>query len=115
MIDKQKLRSLLGDRVSTWVHAVRLSWLAMRPQQEQIDMDLVTRLTRPSSIAVDVGANGANWTMVLSRNVGRSGKVFAFEADPYYAEVTRKTIALLHLKNVEFSRTVCPTQARQPS
>ena len=65
-------------------------------------MSLVPRFVREGDVVVDIGANGADWTLALSRQVGRTGRVYAFEADPYYAQVTGKTIAMLGLKNVTF-------------
>jgi len=65
-------------------------------------MRLVPHLLGEGDVAVDVGANGANWTLPLARRVGAAGRVFAFEADPYYARVTERTLALLGAPNVEF-------------
>jgi len=65
-------------------------------------MHFLRHFAADGDVVVDVGANGADWTLALSRQVGRQGTVYAFEADPYYAEVTRKTVQLLGLKNVVF-------------
>jgi FkbM family methyltransferase len=59
-------------------------------------------LVREGDVVIDIGANSADWTWRLSKQVSNSGRVFAFEVDPYYAEVTRKVIRLLRLKNVTF-------------
>lgn len=106
MISKTKiieaLRSLIGDRTTSWLHAVRYVWLLRTTDANEVDMHLIPRLVEEGDIVIDVGANSADWTWRLSRQVGTRGRVFAFEADPYYAEVTRKVIKLLGLKNVVF-------------
>ncbi|HET9325230.1 MAG TPA: FkbM family methyltransferase [Candidatus Eisenbacteria bacterium] len=65
-------------------------------------MDFLPEFLRSGDVAVDVGANSADWTSVFSRRVGPTGHVFSFEADPYYADVTAKTIQILGLRNVRF-------------
>lgn len=98
----EALRSLLGDQFTSWLHALRYYWLLRIGKENEVDMRLIPHLVHKGDIVIDVGANSADWTWRLSRQVGENGKVFAFEADPYYAEVTRKVIVLLRLKNVTF-------------
>jgi FkbM family methyltransferase len=98
----EALRSFLGDQITSWLHAVRYYWLLRTKGDNEVDMQLIPRLVREGDVVIDVGANSADWTWRLSRQVGSHGRVFAFEADPYYAEVTRKVITLLGLKNVTF-------------
>jgi FkbM family methyltransferase len=101
---KQILRSLLGDRSATWIHAGRFAYLLVFTNKlyAELDLDLLEHFAMKGAIAIDVGANSANWTNILSKQIGKDGKVYAFEADPYYAEVTKKTIRLLGLRNVRF-------------
>lgn len=99
---KQILRSLLGDEFTSWVHAFRFAYIAVFGKDKEIDKALIPRLVKNGDTVIDIGAAGADWTWCLAQQVGNKGHVFAFEADPYYAEVTRKTIALLRLNNVTF-------------
>jgi len=99
---KQILRFVLGDRISTWVHALRFCWLVFSAKAQEAEMAIIPWFVREGDIVIDIGANGANWTSTLSQQVGSTGHVYAFEADPYYAEVTGKAIFLLRLKNVTF-------------
>ncbi len=50
----------------------------------------IGRLLRPGDVAIDVGANLGYFSAVMSRRVGATGKVFAFEPVP-------KTLLQLHL------------------
>lgn len=54
----------------------------------------------PDDVLLDVGAHAGSWTVPLSRMVPR-GRVFAFEALPYYARVLRATLRVLGRRNVE--------------
>jgi len=65
-------------------------------------MLFIPLLVGEGDIVIDIGANSADWTWRLSKQVGNRGKVYSFEADPYYANVTQKVIRLLGLRNVEF-------------
>jgi len=81
---------------------VRYYWLLRTIEANEVDMHLIPRLVKEGDTVIDIGANSADWTWRLSKQVGARGRVFAFEADPYYAEVTRKVIKLLGLRNVTF-------------
>jgi len=82
-----------------WFHGWRFVWLLRRMKQDP-ETHLLGALVSSGDVAVDVGANGANWTWFLSRAVGQDGRVFAFEADPYYAQATSWAIRHMRLKNV---------------
>jgi FkbM family methyltransferase len=101
---KQMMRKLLGNGLATWVHAGRFAYLLCFTQQlyTEADMQSIEHFPLIDTVVVDVGANSANWTTILSRKVGKKGRVYAFEADPYYAEVTHKTVRILGLTNVCF-------------
>lgn len=99
---KQWLRATFGDRAVTWLHAVRFCWLHITSTPDEPELGLINQLLQPGEVAVDVGANGANWTIPLARRVGQQGHVFAFEAHPYYADVTAKMVRLLQAHNVTF-------------
>ena len=100
------IKNLLGKLVgrnASWVYALRASWLAPRAgTRGKPEIVTVARLLQPGDVALDIGANGADWTYALSRQVGRAGHIYAFEADPFYADVTRHAIRLLKLENVTF-------------
>ena len=102
---KQRLRATFGDRIISWIHAFRFLYLVSRYQTEYQDKTFAKNILRKGDITIDIGANRADWTKIFSKAVGSAGKVFAFEADPYYADVTRKTIFLMRLKNVIFFDT----------
>jgi FkbM family methyltransferase len=54
----------------------------------------------PDDIVIDVGAHGGLWTAALSRAVPQ-GRVYAFEALPYYAGVLLITARINRWRNVD--------------
>lgn len=60
-------------RVGSNIHGC---WLGIYESDKQ---QLMRLLTRPGMVAYDVGANAGFYTLALSRLVGGSGRVFAFE------------------------------------
>jgi FkbM family methyltransferase len=101
---KSALLRLIGERPTACLHALRFAYLLrVRPRLDP-EVQLLSRWLRPGDVAVDVGANGADWTHSLHRHVGAKGHVYAFEADPYYALATHLTIRLLRLSGVTLFR-----------
>jgi len=92
--------SLLGARCTAYVHGVRFAYLLWRRPRPDLEVKLLKALLKDGDVAVDVGANGADWTYFLHRRVGRRGRVFAFEADPYYALATAVAVRIMRLQGV---------------
>ena len=101
---KKILRNSLGDDATATIHALRFAWFNITGKYLEHDAGLnyIDRFLGPGDAFVDVGANGADWAYAGSRLVGPNGVVFSFEAHPYYAKVTARTIRFLGLKNVTF-------------
>jgi FkbM family methyltransferase len=59
----------------------------------EAEFALVPRFARPGSVAVDVGANRGVYTYAMSRAVGRSGRVLAFEPQPDLAAYVESGMA----------------------
>ena len=77
-------------------------WMALsfslRLNEPEVTNILQTRC-QPGSVVFDLGANLGYHTLNLSRLVGTSGRVEAFEADPDSAAMLQKTIAYNKIKN----------------
>jgi FkbM family methyltransferase len=97
---KPLLVRTLGQRATASIHGLRFVWLRWRHASPEPEFALLDEALKPGDVAVDVGANGADWCCELDRRVGPSGRVFAFEADPYYAIATDRAIRLLRLRSV---------------
>lgn len=64
-------------------------------------VELLSRLTRPGFVAIDVGANIGCHSLVMARRVGGTGRVLAVEPNPLVRERLRSNVSLNRLENVE--------------
>lgn len=69
------------------------------------ELDLLDGLVETGDAAVDVGANHGMWTLALSRAVGESGRVYAFEPVPFTFGVLRGVAG--RLANVTLANKGC--------
>ena len=98
---KTLLMGLLGESLTAWIHGVRFVHLRSSSPLRDPEAALIPRFAGPGDVAVDVGANGADWTRRLHLQVGPEGHVLAFEADPHYARATHHAIRLMRMKGVQ--------------
>ncbi|HEY6454237.1 MAG TPA: FkbM family methyltransferase [Steroidobacteraceae bacterium] len=59
---------------------------------EQREIDLLCSLVQPGDCVLDIGANIGLYSLALSRAVGSTGRVIAFEPDPDNAVLLRKNL-----------------------
>jgi len=62
------------------------------------------RILRPGDAVIDGGANYGYWTLVASRLVGPTGRVFSFEANPPTADRLQSNVAASAASNVVIER-----------
>jgi FkbM family methyltransferase len=60
----------------------------------------VKRFLQPGMTALDIGAHHGLYTLLASKRVGRSGRVFAFEPSPRERKALRWNVGLNRCKNV---------------
>lgn len=99
---KDILRASLGDVLTAKIHGARFARMASKAVAAKPELLLGQRFVTRGAVAIDIGANGADWTLMMSRAVGEYGRVLAFEAHPYYAMATENAIRKLKLDNVDF-------------
>ena len=58
------------------------------------------KLLNGGDVVIDVGANIGLMSIHASLNVGKSGKIYSFEANPETAKLLLKNLALNNIKNV---------------
>lgn len=82
---------------------------------------VVTRLTRPGAVAVDLGANFGYYTLAMARASGPTGRIYAFEANPDIASLLADTIVInglderVALQNVAIMDRCTPIELSVPS
>lgn len=76
--------------------SLRLSYGSYEP----FETELIKKEVKKGFAVLDIGANIGYYTIMLSKLVGKKGKVFAFEPDPGNIAVLRKNIEVNGCKNV---------------
>jgi FkbM family methyltransferase len=66
--------------------------------------DFIAKALVPGDIFIDIGANVGYYTLLGSKLVGDTGKIYAFEASPRIAEQLKRNISLNSLTNIHISR-----------
>jgi FkbM family methyltransferase len=103
-MDTQRIKTLLiamlGESLTARIQGLRFAYLRTTSPLADPEAGLIPRFSKQGDVTIDVGANGADWTRTLHLNVGATGHVFAFEADPYYALATRHAIRLMRMRGV---------------
>jgi FkbM family methyltransferase len=97
---KGVLIRLIGENLTATLHSLRFAYRIRFVDPVEPDLAIVGCCLDLGDCVVDVGANGGDWAAVLARAVGPSGSVLAFEADPYYAKVTRRALAFAGFRRV---------------
>jgi len=67
---------------------------------EPSQTNLIKKLSNQECMFFDLGANFGWFTMVLSKLVGKSGRVYSFEADPFLVSILKENVKLNNLSNV---------------
>jgi FkbM family methyltransferase len=60
----------------------------------------IQRVVKPGMVAMDIGANGGYYTLLLSKLVGDRGQVISYEPLPPNFEFLKENISLNHRSNV---------------
>lgn len=79
------------------------------------EIDLLPRFVHAGDTVVDVGANHGMYTYHLSRLVGPTGTVHAFEPIPANLNILRHTVRSLRLENVSVHPQACGEHAGRVS
>jgi FkbM family methyltransferase len=78
-----------------WRFEILMRW------NEHESVKLCSQLVKPGMIVIDIGAHIGYYTRLLSELVGRSGRVFAFEAHPDNYAVLKQNLRARKYSNVE--------------
>lgn len=64
------------------------------------EIEVFKKLVKEGWVVCDIGAAVGYYSIIASNKVGNTGKVYAFEPDPYTFKLLQKNIRLYNLKNV---------------
>lgn len=93
------------DRVTMDGHVFHLdasdsNRMSIRDEYEPLQTQLVKMLVQPGHTVIDLGANIGYYALLLARQVGPGGHVYAFEPDPGNLELLRKNIEANGYNNI---------------
>lgn len=101
-------KHVLVSAVNTWARIAKFSFPSKYTWQWKVEMlrehyekdttDLFKKIIRPGMTVLDIGGHIGYFTRAFARLTGPTGKVFAFEPDPYNFALLQKNTA--HLPNV---------------
>ena len=108
---KNLLYPVLTEDRYAYVVALSKAWDIRTHSDSEPEIDLVPLAVRKGDTVLDLGANFGYYTYPLSRAVGPSGRVFAFEPIPFTCQTLEVVTRLLRLRNVEIIPKGCSDRA----
>lgn len=104
-VSKCKVVPVLDDMAVAIVLGKYMTWVDLRDKAHSPHLMLqgywemwissvLARLTKPGTLAIDIGANLGYYTLLMAEAVGCSGSVIAFEPNPRLAGMTRTSVGL---------------------
>jgi FkbM family methyltransferase len=104
---KRILFPLLRGRTYQYLQGASKAWDTRSGHWTEPEIDLIPFAVRPGESVLDLGANFGLYTYHLSKAVGSSGRVFAFEPIPFTFNSLQFASKLLSLGNVELIAKGC--------
>jgi FkbM family methyltransferase len=104
---KQALFPILNGRAYQYVQGASKAWDTRAGNWSEPELDLIPFAVRKGDTVLDLGANFGMYAYHLSRAVGPTGRVYAFEPVPSTFSALRVATRLLRLRNVELIEKGC--------
>jgi len=104
---KTALHPLLNETSYSWMQGLAKAMDIVRHKWTEPEVDLIPFAVKPGDEVLDLGANYGLYTYWLSRAVGPSGHVYAFEPIPFTHRTLRVVSRLLSVNNVTIVQAGC--------
>lgn len=113
------LKKLLFPRVNErnyrLIQATVKAWDIRTGSWSEPELQILPFAIRQGDTALDLGANYGLYCYHLSRAVGKTGHVYAFEPVPFTVQTLRGVVQIMRLKNVEIIAKGCSDRAGKVS
>ena len=113
--NRSPLKRAVGAILSrSAIHVLRGWWyrwrFTHRPEQVRSHLKVIGHLVSPGDIVVDLGANIGQYTFLLSRLVGREGRVIAFEPVQSTHELLSRNLRAHRVVNADLRKCAISSQ-----
>lgn len=92
-----------------YIICISMGWM----RKKYSELFFLKKLVKPGDTVLDIGANLAYYSFFMSVSAGKTGKVYAVEPIPLFAEVWRKNMSKLKEKNYHLSNCALGSEARE--
>lgn len=99
-VTKKVLHRFLGDSSYKYFQAISKAKDIRNGSWSEPELELIPFAVKPGETALDLGANFGLYSYHLSRALGASGKVIAFEPVPFTFDTLRLVSRILRFQNV---------------
>ncbi|NWG36456.1 FkbM family methyltransferase [Nitrososphaera sp.] len=113
--NKWLIQRLKSDSVEVNGYRMFVDWrdslhLSINKSFEPFQTEIAKKMLRQGDVAVDIGANIGYYSLLFAATVGSTGRVFAFEPDPYNFGLLRKNAEINNFSNITmFDKAVSDT------
>jgi FkbM family methyltransferase len=104
---KHALRPLLNEDRYSYVQCAAKAWDIWRGTWHEPEIEIIPHAVAAGDTVLDLGANFGLYCYHLSRAVGPTGKVWAFEPVPFTCTTCRRVLTVMRLENVELVPKGC--------
>jgi FkbM family methyltransferase len=104
---KRALAPVVNETSYCYVQALAKAWDIRTGSWSEPEIDLIPYAVREGESVLDIGANFGVYCYHLSRAVGHSGRVYAFEPVPFTSATLRVVARLFRFKNVDLFEKGC--------
>ena len=105
------MRPLLNDHVYSYLQAAAKVMDIRSGKWYEPEVDLIRFAVHPGDTVLDLGANFGIYSYHLSKAVGPTGRVYAFEPIPFTSRTLSLVMKLLRLRNVTLVAKGCSDAA----
>ena len=112
---KRVLRPLSNEGVYRYFQGAAMAWDIRSGSFSEPELDVLPFVVSSGDTVLDIGANYGLYSYHLSRTVGKTGRVFAFEPIPFTNRTLRVVARLLRIRNLEIIPKGCGDRAGEVS
>lgn len=110
-IVKRVVGPLLDENRYSYLQTAAMAWDIASGNWSEPELDLIPLAVREGDTVLDIGANFGLYAHHLSKAVGATGKVYAFEPVPFTYKTLRRVAKVLRFRNVEIVPKGCSDKA----